>query len=57
MGVIDKLKSVVGDSEPPAVDTPLKCADCGNKFEAKVSKPQEAECPECDGTRINTRLG
>lgn len=57
MGVIDKLKSAMGDREPPAVDTPLQCAECGNKFEARVKYPQEAECPECNGTRINTRLG
>lgn len=55
--VLDKLKSILSGDEGRSSTTPYRCSDCGHEFESTTDHPKDAECPECGGTRISTRMG
>lgn len=54
MGLMDKVKSLVGDESEGSYD--YECENCGNTFESEEPNPNDVDCPECGSGRIHSAI-
>lgn len=50
MGIVDKLKSLTGDSGGATYE--YECGHCDSAFTAPERNPNDVSCPECGSDRV-----